>query len=78
MINTGLIIAYGIVQDEETLTTFDDIDTYFNWIYLVDVGMKIIADGIEQYFQDSWHQFDFFMACITIITKIGLEYLKFI
>jgi hypothetical protein len=76
--NTGIIIAYAVVTDDNTLNNLDTVDTAFNIIYIVDFVIKIVGEGVEDYFNDLWHQFDFVMVVITIITWIGMQYIYFL
>ena len=54
------------------------MDTIFNAIYIIDVVIRSIGYGFEQYFNDFWCKFDFIMVMITIISMIGIEYLYFL
>jgi hypothetical protein len=47
-------------------------------VYILDVVMKLIAYGVEDYFAEPWYQFDFVMVMISITTIIGINYLYFL
>lgn len=53
--NTIMIIIYGSIDDEETLTIIESFDTFFNSVYILDVVIKIIGLGFKDYFSDFWN-----------------------
>ena len=81
-VNTVIVIYYFVVDLELMSQSIQDsinnLDDFFNTVYILDVAMKIIAYGVEAYFDEPWYQFDFFMVMISIMTMIGLQYLQFL
>lgn len=77
-LNTALVIAYGLIDDEDTLDMMDNFDTFFNTVYIIDVVIKLVGLGVHEYFGDAWNRFDFAMVVITIVTMIGLQYIYFL
>ena len=41
---------------------FKDLNIFFLSMYLLDVVLKIVMFGIQDYFSDAWNKFDFFLA----------------
>lgn len=56
----------------------EDLDTFFNCVYIFDVVIKIIGYGFEEYFKEPWYQFDFAMCVISVTTMIGIRFLYFL
>jgi hypothetical protein len=53
--NTVVIIAYAVVTDDTVLSDLDNVDTFFNIVYIVDFVIKFVGEGVEGYFEDQWH-----------------------
>jgi hypothetical protein len=47
--------------------TLDVLNMFFTWIFFVEAVLKLIAYGINNYFADSWNDFDFFVVVVTVV-----------
>jgi Ion transport protein len=51
--------------------TYRDVLDMISWIcslcFLIEALLKIGGLGTEQYFDDSWNRFDFFLVCVSIV-----------
>lgn len=43
------------------------MDMIFFCIYALEVIVKIISYGVDEYFQDSWNSFDFFLVIFQLV-----------
>jgi two pore calcium channel protein 1/two pore calcium channel protein 3 len=55
LINCILIIIAFFTTDENTLAIFDILDKLFLGFYILEAILKILAYGIEDYFEDDWY-----------------------
>ncbi|KAL4460356.1 hypothetical protein ABPG74_000107 [Tetrahymena malaccensis] len=81
--NTIALIYYSAATvNTDNTSSLDDIYTnieiFFLSVYISDVCIKIIGLGVNEYFEDYWNNFDFFMALVSLVTIIGLKYIYFI
>ncbi|EAR99094.2 cation channel family transporter (macronuclear) [Tetrahymena thermophila SB210] len=81
--NTIALIYYSAATVyTDNSSSLDDIYTnieiFFLSVYITDVCIKMIGLGINEYFDDYWNNFDFFMAIVSLVTIIGLKYIYFI
>lgn len=56
----------GVCNDAELLAWFL-VESFFNVIFLVEMVMRMAADGPVGYFQDSWNRLDFVLVWISVI-----------
>jgi hypothetical protein len=73
-----VIYNFSVPISDDLSNTIENLDNFFVSVYILDVILKIIAHGVEDYFAEPWYQFDFFMVMISVMTMIGLSYLYFL
>lgn len=81
MVNTIMVLVFSVFSNSDNSLIDDiltNIDLIFNLIYFVDVIIKIVGFGINDYFSDSWNNFDFGMVVVSVITIIGINYIYFL
>lgn len=57
----------------ELISIIDTINLAFTAIFIVECGMKLIANGFKRFFYFSWNKFDFFVVSASIL-DLAVEY----
>ena len=70
-----LILSYFELGDG-VLNTLDNIDEYFVYFFLMEVILKIIGLGFQEYFDSNWNKFDFVLVSISLAMNATISMLK--
>ena len=76
ILNSGVIIALSILDESDpNFAWLELVDNIILGFYVKECIIKIVGLGIEKYFEDSWNNFDFMMALISIISLAASSFI---
>jgi hypothetical protein len=74
MIGAMAFDYWGIEEDYVAFYYYKKCFDYSAYFLYLEFVMKILGLGVEGYFSDGWHRFDFVIVCVAIVGSEGLSH----
>lgn len=78
IVNCTFLILGMLSDDPGMIEWADYSDNMFFWVYFVEFLIKVIGNGVEKYFNDSWNVLDFSMILLSMINFLLSQTLSFL